>query len=165
MSHASIDIQKIVSGGQTGVDRAALDVALDLNIPCGGWCPRGRLAEDGWIDERYPLQATESRNYTQRTRRNVRDSDGTLILTVGKLTGGTSLTKSYAARESKPYFIVDLDLAIDIEPVLRWLAAQRIQQLNVAGPRASSQPGIYEQADQFLRQLLSHIRVESSDTL
>ncbi|MEZ6054758.1 MAG: putative molybdenum carrier protein, partial [Planctomycetaceae bacterium] len=82
----------IVSGGQTGVDRAALDVGLDLDLPCGGWCPRGRKAEDGPIDERYPLKETESAKYDVRTRRNVRDSDGTLVLTVGDPIGGTALT-------------------------------------------------------------------------
>src|SRR6266571_9073801 len=88
-SFAAMVVSKIVSGGQTGVDRAALDVALELGIPCGGWCPRGRRAEDGIIPERYPLIETPTTAYPQRTERNVRDSDGTLVLTVGRADGGT----------------------------------------------------------------------------
>ena len=85
-------VEKIVSGGQTGVDRAALDVALELGIPCGGWCPRGRRAEDGALSARYPLMETPSDDYVQRTTWNIRDSDGTLILTRGEPTGGTAQT-------------------------------------------------------------------------
>mgnify|MGYP003793290687 CR=1 FL=1 len=89
-------IKKIVSGGQTGVDRAALDVAMQLGIPVGGWCPRGRRAEDGRIPDSYPLREASSVNYAKRTELNVRDSDGTLILSGGPLTGGTALTESLA---------------------------------------------------------------------
>src|SRR5437870_9182944 len=101
-------LTKIISGGQTGVDRAALDVALELGLPCGGWCPKRRRAEDGPIPERYPLTETSSRAYPQRTRCNVLDSDGTLILTRGRPTGGTALTIQIAAESGKPYFVVDL---------------------------------------------------------
>lgn len=89
---------KIISGGQTGVDRAALDAALQLGIPCGGWCPKGRKAKDGPIPDRYPLKETESGSYPVRTEMNVRDSDGTLILTWGRPTGGTALTVRLARR-------------------------------------------------------------------
>ncbi len=85
-------IQRVFSGGQTGVDRAALDVALDLGFPCGGWCPSGRRAEDGPLKEIYPLKETPSKNYAQRTEWNVRDSDGTLVLHRGSLSGGTAFT-------------------------------------------------------------------------
>ncbi|MFQ5587063.1 MAG: putative molybdenum carrier protein, partial [Thermodesulfobacteriota bacterium] len=95
-------IEMIVSGGQTGVDRAALDVALELGIRCGGWCPKGRLAEDGVIDSRYHLDETGSKSYSQRTEWNVRDSDGTLILTVEEPTGGTALTIRAAEELGKP---------------------------------------------------------------
>src|SRR5438105_15558458 len=91
-------LHKIVSGGQTGVDRAALDVALELGMPCGGWCPRGRRAEDGPITDRYPLSETPWSGYPQRTGWNVRDADGTLILTMGQADRGTALTQQLAAR-------------------------------------------------------------------
>ncbi|MCD6446738.1 MAG: putative molybdenum carrier protein, partial [Candidatus Marinimicrobia bacterium] len=83
---------KIISGGQTGADRAGLDAAMELNIPVGGWCPKGRKSEDGPIDNKYPLQETTSGDYRVRTERNVKESDGTLIFTLGKPTGGTALT-------------------------------------------------------------------------
>ena len=89
-------LSRIISGGQTGVDRAALDAALEYNFPCGGWCPKGRLAEDGIISQKYPLKETESSEYEVRTKLNVRGSDGTLILTWGKPTGGTTLTVEFA---------------------------------------------------------------------
>ena len=146
-------IEKIVSGGQTGVDRAALDVALELGIFCGGWCPQGRLAEDGPIDKRYPLQETTSEDYSQRTKQNVRDSDGTLILTVGESTGGTALTRTHAETIGKPCLVIDLNRKPTAATVHDWIQTHSIQILNVAGPRASQQPEIYEKATQFLTAL------------
>ncbi len=146
---------KIISGGQTGVDRAALDLALELGLPCGGWCPRGRRAEDGSLPESYPLTETPWDGYPQRTRWNVRDSDGTLILTRGQPDRGTALTIELAQRQGKPYHIVDLNEPPPVEAVRAWAAAEHIQALNVAGPRASSSPGIYTAAASFLRALLS----------
>src|SRR6266508_6387099 len=101
----AVMITKIVSGGQTGVDRAALDVALELGMPCGGWCPQGRRAEDGRIDDRYPLNETPWDGYPQRTEWNVRDSDGTLILTCGESDRGTALTVRLAQERNKPCFV------------------------------------------------------------
>ena len=147
-------ITKIVSGGQTGVDRAALDVALQRDVPCGGWCPRGRRAEDGRIPDEYVLQETDSKNYSHRTERNVEDSDGTLILTGGPLTGGTALTRSLARRNGSPELVIDLREEADFGAVEQWLAANRIRILNVAGPRESQQPGIHEQACEWLGRLL-----------
>ena len=94
--NAEIRRLKIISGGQTGADRAALDVALTLSLPIGGWCPQGRRAEDGVIPDRYPLLETPERNYQARTRRKIEDSDGTLILNLGQLGGGTALTVAHA---------------------------------------------------------------------
>src|SRR6266851_4977853 len=96
---------KIISGGQTGVDRAALDVALELGIPCGGWCPKGRRAEDGRIPKRYPLVETPTPAYPVRTEWNVRDSDGTLVLARGQASGGTALTIEFATDYGKPCLV------------------------------------------------------------
>lgn len=144
----------MISGGQTGVDRAALDVALELDVPCGGWCPRGRRAEDGRIPTRFPLKECSSRNYAVRTRLNVEESDGTLILSRGKLTGGTALTESIARQVQKPCLVIDLVVEFDAQPVEEWVAENRIRTLNVAGPRESQQVGIFEQACDYLRKFI-----------
>ena len=148
-------VSKVLSGGQTGVDRAALDVSLGLGVSCGGWCPRGRRAEDGPIPTRYPLRETESPAYPARTRLNVRDADATLVLTRGAPRGGTALTVELADQLGKPCMVVDLLGAPDPVGVRVWLAEHRVATLNVAGPRESDNPGIYEQASRFLLALLS----------
>jgi Circularly permutated YpsA SLOG family len=146
---------KIVSGGQTGVDRAVLDAAIALGIPHGGWCPKGRLAEDGAIPPHYRLTESESPEYAVRTERNVRDSDATLILCRGSPTGGTELTLRLAQRWEKPYLVVDPDRPADLDAARRWLAQTRPAVLNVAGPRESQSQGIAARAEAFLRQLLA----------
>ncbi len=146
---------RIVSGGQTGVDRAALDVALELGLPCGGWCPRGRRAEDGPIDPRYPLSETPWDGYPQRTEWNVRDSDGTLVLTRGAPDRGTALTVELARRRGRPHLIVDLNQTPDVDEVRAWAGANGVRVLNVAGPRESSRPGVHDEAAAFLRALFS----------
>jgi hypothetical protein len=148
-------LTKIISGGQTGVDRAALDVALELNLPCGGWCPRGRRAEDGPIPDRYPLAETPRQNYPQRTARNVRDSDGTLVLVYGSPDRGTALTIRLARDHRKPLLIVDLSGKTDVASVQAWAQTHDVRVLNVAGPRESSCPGIYARAAEFLRQVFT----------
>ncbi len=150
-------LQKIISGGQTGVDRAALDAALQLNFPCGGWCPKGRIAEDGPTSPLYSLEETPSDKYAERTEWNVRDSDGTLILTQGELTEGTALTLDYAKKHHKPFFIVDFLKETSLKTTLDWIAANKIQTLNVAGPRASKKPDIYPLALEFIRSLLAEM--------
>ncbi len=150
-------LESIVSGGQTGVDRAALDVALEFGLPCGGWCPLGRRAEDGPIPVEYPLRETPKEKYQQRTRWNVRDSDGTLILTIGSPQGGTELTRKVAERLEKPHLVLDLAETADTRAVADWVSKHRIHVLNVAGPRESTQPGIYEQAAKFLRSWLADL--------
>jgi hypothetical protein len=145
---------KIISGGQTGVDRAALDVAMQMGIACGGWCPKGRLAEDGPLPEKYPLQETPTCLYPERTRYNVRDSEGTLVLTQGTPTGGTKLTIDLAIQLRKPFLVLDLNDNPDPDRVRGWAELNNIQIINVAGPRDDESSGVYRQASEFLRQLL-----------
>jgi hypothetical protein len=136
---------KIVSGGQTGADRAALDWAIASGVEHGGWCPRGRKAEDGTIDRRYRLRETPSDRYSQRTEWNVRDSDGTVILSLGgALTGGSKRTAELAEQYGKPWLHVSRqsnggDAA---DRLRRFVAHTGIRVLNVAGPRASTEPHV-----------------------
>lgn len=146
---------KIVSGGQSGVDRGALDAAIELGIAHGGWCPRGRLAEDGTIPSRYALTESGSTEYRVRTERNVRDSDATLILYRGELKGGTALTRELAERHGRPCLVVDLDHPPDVDAIRRWIVASRADTLNVAGPRESQSPGISARAADLLRRLFA----------
>lgn len=146
-------IKMIISGGQTGVDRAALDAALTNHIGHGGWCPRGRTAEDGIIDARYRLRETDSPKYAVRTRRNVRDSDGTLILYTGRLEGGTALTAQVATTLHKPVLVIDLEQPVQNMQIEDWINDNDINVLNVAGPRESKQPGVYHKAYDLLNSL------------
>jgi hypothetical protein len=148
-------VNEVVSGGQTGVDRAALDVAQELGIPCGGWCPQGRRAEDGIIPDRYPLQETPGKNYNIRTEKNVRDSDATLILNLGSLEGGTARTVEIARRQHRPCLVVELEAPPDPAAVREWLRQYKIRKLNIAGPRETKWPGIQKSAAAFLRLVLS----------
>lgn len=148
-------VDRIVSGGQTGVDRAGLDVAIRHGIPHGGWCPRERLAEDGAVPARYDLRETASWDYAERTEKNVIDSDGTLILNAGKLNGGTLLTREFAKEHGRPWLVVDLEDGLDTDAVREWLRSRGIRVLNIAGPRESKRPGIYELASAALDQLLA----------
>ena len=143
-------IEKIVSGGQTGVDRAALNIALTLGINCGGWCPRERRAEDGVIPSCYPLTECDERRYQFRTEKNVLDSDGTLILMLGALSGGTALTARLANRHERPLYLFDLNGPADIAPILSWIDNHAIHILDVAGPRESQRPGIGARACEVL---------------
>jgi len=146
-------LEQIISGGQTGVDRAALDVALELGMPCGGWCPKGRRAEDGALDARYPLKETPAENYAQRTEWNVRDSDGTLILSRGRPVGGTALTQEFALQHDRPFRVIDLTHNPSPEAIRNWIHGTGIHALNVAGPRESRCPGIYQEAAVLLNQV------------
>ena len=158
-------IERIVSGGQTGVDRAALDAALAAGFPCGGWCPRGRRAEDGVIDARYPLIETPGESTLERTRANVGVSDATLIVCLGPAAGGTRDTVDCAAAARKPALVIDLadDEAAPAlcARIIGWLDANRVRVLNVAGPRESEHPGIHQMARTLVHDLIAAERAGS----
>lgn len=137
--------EKIVSGAQTGVDRAALDVAIMSGIPHSGWVPKGRLAEDGVISDSYNVSETYSKRHHVRTKKNVLESDGTLVIARGTPTGGTALTIKYANDLGKHLLCIDLEQWKEqeaAEAIQKWLTDNRIRILNVAGPRESKSPGI-----------------------
>ncbi|MFZ0705856.1 MAG: putative molybdenum carrier protein [Candidatus Korobacteraceae bacterium] len=159
-------LTRIISGGQTGVDQAALRAAISLGFAIGGWCPPGRVCEDGAIPTSFPLQETpDDRSAdapdiprSQRTEWNVRDSDGTLLLCLGPIADadpGTRFTADYAARSKKPIFVADPADLEDVRRVRDWISAHGIQTLNVAGPSEQSCSGIGDLAKTFLRAVLS----------
>lgn len=145
----------ILSGGQTGVDRAALDWAIFSGMAHGGWCPRGRTAQDGPLPERYMLKETEATGYSQRTRMNVRDADATLIIHQGPLVGGTRLTLRFVEEMGKPFRLVDLskDWLSHSTQVQAWWTGLGLKSLNMAGPSEDRVPGIYALTMEFLQQL------------
>jgi hypothetical protein len=157
-------LRKIVSGGQTGVDRAALDAALAHDVPVGGWCPKGRRAEDGPIPDRYPLRETPSEAYEQRTAWNVRDSDGTLIITEGTLEGGTALTMTAAKRQGRPVLHVRTTDPVPVPMIRAWGEEHDVRVLNVAGPRASEVEGIYQYARTLLESFLNTHKKEEVES-
>ena len=139
-------IKKIISGGQTGADRGALDAAIELGIPHAGWVPKGRLAEDGPIPDKYQLQEMTTDSYPKRTEQNVIDTDGTLIISHGKLTGGSAYTRKMAMKNGRPWFHADLNKLPTFHAAMiveDWISKNQIEVLNVAGPRASEDPLIY----------------------
>lgn len=145
--------QRLISGGQTGADRAALDFACIHRIPHGGWCPCGRLAVDGPLSFKYQLRETESAGYRQRTKRNIQESDATAIFNTGDLDGGTLQTQVLAAKLRKPHRLFQLDaqeLELTALELVRWLEQGQFVVLNIAGPREEKRPGIYQQVMQVL---------------
>ncbi len=153
-------LERIISGGQTGADRGALDAALERGFPCGGWCPPGRRAEDGEIPARYPVEPMATGGYRQRTIRNLEDADGTAIFYREEITGGTELTLAQCIRRRRPYCLIDLaevstDRAVAI--LGRFVARHRVKRLNVAGPRESGAPGIHRQVAEAVGGLLDRV--------
>ncbi len=149
---------KIISGGQTGVDRAALDSALAHGQDCGGWCPEGRLAEDGRIDDSYPVTELPGGGYPERTRKNVQDSDGTVIIYFSAPSGGTEKTLRHCLEQHKPYLLLDaseIDSGRAAQRILEFYRGLDGSRLNFAGPRASGEARAYDYClramDEFLR--------------
>ncbi|MEJ2662403.1 MAG: putative molybdenum carrier protein [Desulfobacteraceae bacterium] len=151
-------LKKIISGGQTGADRAALDAAIRLGIAHGGWIPKGRIAEDGPLDPTYRLREMPTASYAERTEKNVMDSDGTLIISHGAPTGGTDYTRKMVLKHGKQMLHIDLDLQGNLIKaamlVNDWIAIHNIETLNVAGPRASKDARIYELTLALLTQMV-----------
>jgi hypothetical protein len=159
-------LKKIVSGGQTGVDRAALDAALAANFSCGGWAPGDRMAEDGIIPERYPLVALPNGSYRQRTRLNVSDSDGTVVFYNELLKDGTRLTRNLCALLKRPYILINAreipDPIVAAERVLRFIEDNNIETLNVAGPRASGWGDGYHFAADVVSRVIGRLAPKQS---
>jgi hypothetical protein len=145
------------SGGQTGVDRAALDFALSNDINCAGWCPHMREAEDGSIPVRYPLSESYSPDPHVRTELNVLHSDGTLIIIVEDMDKGTQQAHDLARLHSKPVFVWRIGFNRNFDQFDNWLIKNNIEILNIAGPRESSQPGIYSEALNTMDQLFDYL--------
>jgi hypothetical protein len=144
--------QRIISGGQTGVDRGILDACLDNTFPCGGWCPSGRRAEDGVIPKRYPLSETKEKEYSVRTHKNVEEADGTLIIFDTAHSPGTQLTADIACRLKKPFRKINAETPI--KNILIWMYLNKIKTLNIAGPRESEAPGCSKAAYQIISELI-----------
>lgn len=159
----------IVSGGQTGVDRGALDAAISENMPCGGWCPEGRMAEDGIIDAKYPLVELEKSGYRQRTRQNVIDTDATVIIYREYiwLKGGTELTLETCMKKQKPYLLIDSsEFTTDdtARRIVQFINNHTINKLNFAGPRESGVQGIQAYTQETVIKALRLYRHQLSDT-
>ena len=172
-------IKRIVSGGQTGADRGGLDAAIHCGLPYGGWCPKGRKAEDGKIPDRYALQEMESGDYLRRTEQNVIDSDATLVFTLGRATGGSLRTLEFAHAHEKPWLHVDVDefnRERAVSTVVDWLEGRdggdhdeyvaippRECILNVAGSRESKADGIQELVAAIIVDVLRAVNPECAD--
>ena len=158
----------IHSGGQTGADRAALDWAIRHGVEHGGWCPKGRRAEDGPLADRYQLKETESAGYRQRTKRNIMDCDATLVVILGELDGGTLETVKLAKRYGKPSLLLQLDemaLSDAANQLRAWLKAEQPQSLNIAGPREEKLPGVYNMTLALLEICLLRMRNTRASTV
>jgi len=158
-------LARIVSGGQTGADRAGLDAALQLNMPCGGWCPAGRRADDGPLPSLYPLTETPDRGYLQRTEWNVRDSDGTVLLVWRQLMpgGGTDRTKQFAIKHGRPWLVLDVSKS-DPDALVAWCVKHGLKSLNVAGPREDAKSPVYEPSLQLLLEALPRCTEQNVDS-
>ncbi|OGT78528.1 MAG: hypothetical protein A3I13_02015 [Gammaproteobacteria bacterium RIFCSPLOWO2_02_FULL_47_50] len=156
-------LAKIISGGQTGVDRGALDAALAQNFPCGGWCPPGRMAEDGPIDHIYTMSEMDHGSYGERTRQNVIDSDGTVIFCFGELEGGTKVTLQQCIQLKKPYELINVQENSEThaaELITHFIESFSINTLNVAGPRQSKVPKAHDYTYMVISLVLETTRIK-----
>lgn len=156
-----MNLLKIISGGQTGVDQGALQAALDHDFACGGYCPKGRICENGTIPGHFPLTELDSISYEQRTRKNVEISDATLILHNGKVAGGSRLTQVYAEALNKPCFALNFGKfeLIEAFPVAkRFIQSREIKILNIAGPRESEWPDAYQSSYDLVSVLVAPMK-------
>lgn len=166
-----IGIRKIISGGQTGVDQAAVDAAMKRGVSYGGWCPQGRINENGKIDVKYVRFievdgefSSDKENYDTRTIRNIQDSDGTLIIVPAwplpaQIKDGTLLTIAAVETNKKPHLVIKLseDRSVNIREIAYWAKENNIKILNVAGPRESNSPGIYELSEKLIEDVIPYI--------
>jgi hypothetical protein len=163
-------LDKIISGGQTGADRAALDTAISLGIAHGGWIPKGRKTEGGRLPAKYQLREMQTDSYPKRTEQNVLDSDGTLIISHGELTGGSEYTRQMAEKHGKPWIHIDANktsIEAAVQVIRAWINGSQIRVLNVAGPRASQDPKIYRTVRKLLTVFIKMMSLgsqESEDT-
>jgi Circularly permutated YpsA SLOG family len=164
---ATVKALKIISGGQTGVDRAALDVALKHGIDCGGWCPAGRLDEFGRIPEQYPVRELQEGGFRERTLQNVKDSDGTVVIYSGEIGGGTEQTVRFCVELKQPYELIDgstISTQDGAKLIANFVRKNKIGILNVAGPRQSEWPEGYDYACRALDHYLNSITCRSRST-
>jgi hypothetical protein len=150
-------LERIVSGGQTGADQAALDVAIELGIPHGGWVPKGRKTERGPLPAKYRLKEMPTDSYPKRTEQNVIDSQGTLIISHGELKEGSEYTKRMAVKHGKPWIHIDANkhsIEAAVEMIRTWINGNDIELLNVAGPPASKDPKIYTATKRILKAVM-----------
>lgn len=158
-------IRKIISGGQTGADQAALDAAIQYHIPHGGWIPKGRLTESGRLSNRYKLTEMPTDSYEERTERNVTDADGTLIVSHGELSGGSGYTLDMAEKHHKPCLHIDLEKINVFQAahvVKKWASDNNIETLNVAGARISKDKYIYQDTMRLLTTVFHMEMIENN---
>lgn len=152
-----VQIKKIISGGQTGADQGALDAAIKLGVPHGGWIPKGRLTENGVLPDKYELKELPTQSYTKRTEKNILDSRGTVIISHGKLTGGSALTEKLATIHKRPCLHINLNTMPMTEAALNihsWIDKHGIEILNVAGPRSSEDSKIYRKVKDIIETVI-----------
>ena len=150
-------IEKIISGGQTGADQAALDASIKLGIPHGGWIPKGRMTENGPLPDKYDLIEMPTKSYPDRTKKNIKESDGTLILSHGRLTGGSEYTRKWAVKYSKPMAHINLSSVTPFDAAVlinNWIVEYDIKMINIAGPRASKDSKIYQSTLDIIESVL-----------